>query len=303
MHKIHADFYTSPPTYKHYVDKLMELKNEFPFVQLFSIGQSVLGRQIFALSIGNMKQVTLMAGAFHAQEWLTTTLLVRYLERVCLAVREKSKICGTSLNQSLSQKGLLFVPMVNPDGVCIALEGAESAGKYAPFVTQIQLSSQRSWQANVRGVDLNHNYDAGFRQLREIEIQSGITGPSPRQYGGQYPHSEPETMAMVRLCLRHNISTAYAFHSQGEEIFYEYGENPPAKGYYMAKLLSHVSGYTLVKNDGLYSHGGFKDYFIERFDRPGFTIEIGKGENPLPITDLEDIYERLLESMVIMSVL
>jgi g-D-glutamyl-meso-diaminopimelate peptidase len=303
MHKVLTDFYTSPPTYTNYVNKMMELKNEFPFIQLYSIGQSVLGRQLFAVSIGNMKRVNLLAGAFHAQEWLTTTLLVRYLERVCLAVREKSKICGVSLNQSLAQTGLLFVPMVNPDGVSIALEGPQSAGKYEPFIRKLQAESERSWQANARGVDLNHNYDAGFAELRQMEIESGITGPAPRQYGGKSAHSEPETQAMVRICSTNEICAAYAFHSQGEEIFYEYGENPPAKGYYIAKLLSEVSGYTLVKNDGLYSHGGFKDYFIQKYDRPGFTIEIGKGENPLPITDLEDIYERLLESLVIMSVM
>ncbi len=297
------DFYTSPPCYRSYVNKVMELKKEFPFLQVFSIGQSVLSRQIFALGIGNLSSVTLMAGAFHAQEWLTTSLLVRYIEHLSLAVREKTTISGICLNTSLSQRGLLIVPMVNPDGVSIALEGAQSAGEFSTFVQHLQEQSVKSWQANARGVDLNHNYDAGYAILKKMEVQNGITGPCARQYGGKFAHSEPETMAMVKLCNRYNVKSTYAFHSQGEEIFYEYGDTTPVRSAYIAKLLSNSSGYKLIKNNGLCSHGGFKDYFIQKFARPGFTIEIGKGENPLPIDMLEDIYLRLLESMVIMTVL
>lgn len=297
------DFYISPPHYKSYAKKLTELKTEFPFLRLFSIGQSVLGRPIFALSIGNTKNVTLMAGAFHAQEWLTTSLLVRYIEHLCLCVRNKTQFSSFHLNGSLTQKGLIIVPMVNPDGVSIALDGASSAGKLEENIIKMSQLDSRSWQANARGVDLNHNYDAGFTTLKKIEEDSGINAPCPRQYGGTFPHSEPETQAMLKLCNSYNIQTAFAFHSQGEEIFYEYGENPPAKGFFLANLIAQSSGYTLVKNDGLYSHGGFKDYFIQKYGRAGFTIEIGKGENPLPISDLEGIYDRLMESLVIMTVM
>ncbi len=297
------DFYTAPPTYKSYVNKLMELQKEFPFIQVFSIGQSIVGRQLFAISIGNTKDITLIAGAFHAQEWLTTSLLVRYMEHLCLAIRERTTISNVYLNQSLSQKGLVFIPMVNPDGVSIALEGANSAGKLANFVKTIQETSEKSWQANARGVDLNHNFDAGYMELKKLERENGIVAPSARQYGGAFAHSELESMALVRFCARNNIQTVYAFHSQGEEIFYEYGNHTPAKSFYLAKLLSEISGYELVQNDGLHSHGGFKDYFIDKYSRPGFTIEIGRGVNPLPITDLEDIYQKLLEAMVVMTVM
>lgn len=297
------DFYTSPPLYQNYINKLMELRNEFPFIRIFSIGQSVLGRQIFAISIGNVKEINLMAGAFHAQEWLTATLLIRYLEHLCFAIREKTSIKRVTLNQSLSQKGIVFIPMVNPDGVSIALEGAESAQMLCEFVKNIQENSEKSWQANARGVDINHNFNAGYLELKKLEIENGITSPSPRQYGGAYAHSEPESKALVNFCNKNNIKTAYAFHSQGEEIFYEYGYHTPSKSYYLAKLFSLLSGYTLVQNDGLYSHGGFKDYFIDKFSRPGFTIEIGRGVNPLPITDLEDIYNKLLETLVVMTIM
>lgn len=158
-------------------------------------------------------------------------------------------------------------------------------------------------QANARGVDLNHNFDAGFKELKEIERENGITCPSPRQYGGLFPHSEPESASLVRLVKSTVAERVYAFHSQGEEIFYEYGDSTPPQSKYIADLLCRASGYKLVKNEGLNSHGGFKDFFIEKYKRSGFTIEIGKGKNPLPISDLPKVYEKTKELMTIASVI
>ncbi|MEG0693891.1 MAG: M14 family metallocarboxypeptidase [Oscillospiraceae bacterium] len=297
------NFYTSPPNYRSYIKKLCELKAEFPFLEVSAIGQSVLGREIYAVGIGNQERVTLFAGAFQAQEWLTCSLLVRYIEEMAVSCKDDTPICGFNINQSLQQRGIVIVPMVNPDGVSIALEGASSAGYLRNFVDSLMESSSRSWQANARGVDLKHKYNAGYEQLKELERIAGITSPSPRQYGGECAHSEPETRAMLAFLKGRNVETVYAFHSQGEEIFYEYGLNTPPKGRYIAEILSKVSGYELVKNDGLYSHGGFKDYFIDKFNRSGFTIEIGQGENPLPITDLDEIYDRVLELLLVATVI
>lgn len=300
---MNSDFYKAPPTFREYAKKLMQLKHMFPFGRLFSIGKSVLRRPILGFGIGNMKNAVLLAGAFHAQEWLTATLLVRFLEELLFAVSRHSDIDGIIFNEQLAKRGVIFVPMVNPDGVSIALEGIKSAGAMAGFVEQAMQASVKSWQANARGVDLNHNFDAGFYELKQIEVQNGITAPCPRQYGGAEPHSEPESRAIVKLCQQHTFDAVYAFHSQGEEIFYEYGESTPPNSRYIAELLALLSGYTLVKNDGLCSHGGFKDYFIQKYKKPGFTIEIGKGENPLPIENLESIYDRLRETISVMIVM
>lgn len=301
--KIVTDFYAAPPSYPAYIEKVMELKTRFPFIQVFPIGQSVLGRQILAMSIGNTSKTSLMAGAFHAQEWLTATLIIRYFEDACIAFSQKKPLCGSVINLALSTRGLIAVPMVNPDGVQIALTGPLSAMHLCHSTQQIQTKSPVLWQANANGVDINHNFDAGFTILRAMEKASGITSPSPSQYGGEFPNSEPETRAIVKLIRKYYVETLYAFHSQGEEIFYEYGINTPPKSVYIAKLIAQTSGYSLVKNGGLCSHGGCKDFFIEKYSRPGFTVEVGKGKNPLPISDLPSIYERLKQAMVIMTII
>ena len=41
----------------------------------------------------------------------------------------------------------------------------------------------------------------------------------------------------------------------------------------------------------------------ESLHRPGFTIEIGRGKNPLPITELEPIYARLIEMLLAAMIL
>ena len=90
-----------------------------------------------------------------------------------------------------------------------------------------------------------------------------------------------------------------ALHSQGEELFWRYGENTPKNSEMMAKILSDSCGYRLVDNQGLYSHGGFKDWFIEEFSSPGFTMEIGRGENPLPKENLYSIYNQIEEALLL----
>ena len=54
--------------------------------------------------------------------------------------------------------------------------------------------------------------------------------------------------------------------------------------------LAAVSGYAL--EDAPYSSGfaGYKDWFIAAFDRPGYTVEAGLGDNPLPIGQFSEIW-------------
>ena len=55
----------------------------------------------------------------------------------------------------------------------------------------------------------------------------------------------------------------------------------------LAVKLAAASGYRAVELTG--SDAGYKDWFIERFRKPGFTVELGVGKNPLPVADFEDM--------------
>jgi g-D-glutamyl-meso-diaminopimelate peptidase len=58
------------------------------------------------------------------------------------------------------------------------------------------------------------------------------------------------------------------------------------------KEFSRVSGYEPIKT--IESYAGCKDWFIQDWKRPGFTIELGRGINPLPLSQFDEIYQKSL---------
>ncbi len=289
-------------TYQNYKRYINWLNKAFPSLTLADCGKSLLGKMIYGFVIGEGSDNVLYVGGTHGLEWITSLLLLRFLENLAAAYENQDCICGFNVEDILKNKKLIIIPELNPDGIDIALTGEAGCGRYKEENIAISNGDFSSWSANARGVDINHNFNADWYNLREKEQDNGIFGPSPRRYGGRYPESEPETKAITRLCRNIDISLLVTFHSQGEEIYYEYGNNTPEKSLYIARMLSSLTEYTLVKNEGLASSGGLKDWFIEEFRKPAFTIEVGKGKNPLPLKDFDEIYSRV-ESMMIVGLL
>lgn len=278
------------------------IKEKYEFVQIGLIGKSVLNRNINFLKIGNSDKIILWLGAFHGMEWLTTLVLFRFFDKICSYIQSGENPFGIDFKNVFKSKSLVIVPCVNPDGVGIALNGSTSAGEYKHAVNLISGGKTDFWQANVRGVDLNHNYNSKWEELHELEIKSGITGASMTRYGGKIYESEPETKAVVNFCRNNDVEYAIAFHSQGEEIYYDFDGKSPKNSEKIANLLSVASGYKLSKPEGLAVGGGFKDWFISEFNKPAFTVEIGLGKNPLPISDFEKVYEKI-EKMLLIAAL
>ena len=271
----------------------------YRFFHAVPIGRSVLGRPIRGIVFGGGKETVLMTAAFHGQEWMTAFICLRLCEEIGESIHNGTPLNGWNLRRAFGGRGVIWVPLVNPDGVEIALRGSATAQQYAEAVHAAGGDEWGRWQANARGVDLNHNFNAGFAKLQQSERENGITGFSARQWGGPYPHSEPETMALVRLCERQPFRHVVALHSQGEEIYWHYGNRTPSVSRLMASVMAAASGYTVGQPTGLASHGGFKDWFIEKTGKPGFTIELGKGENPLPIEEFETVYEKAREMLIV----
>lgn len=285
--------------YKKNIEYLEKLSRS-PYISIEVIGRTSLDRGIFSLTFGNRKNSVLLAAGFHGCEWITCLLAYRFIEELCDKVERKEQMCSIDVSAAFKNLGLTVVPCVNPDGTEIARYGAGGAKFLRKYVESIG-DDFLHWNANAKGVDINHNFDAGWDLLRQMEIQSGITGPSSRQYGGPFAESETETKSLTRLCRLNKFRQVMALHSQGEEIYWQYGENKPAQSELIAKILADSCSYTLVENSALASHGGFKDWFIEEFSRPGFTMEVGKGTNPLPVSDFDDIYERIREALLLFS--
>ena len=88
-----------------------------------------------------------------------------------------------------------------------------------------------------------------------------------------------------------------AFHTQGEEIYYDYDGYSPVMSRAIGSALARLCGYRLSVPEGGAVYGGLKDWFIREFDRPGYTIECGKGKNPLPQENFFPIYAALREML------
>ncbi len=264
----------------------------------FSIGKTVLGRKIPVLGIGKTEGSALFVGATHGSEWLTSLVVLRFFDEVCEAFEHGEKICGTDIEKAIRKRGFSVIPVLNPDGVEINLRGKAGALSSACKIERIAKGDYEHWNANARGVDLNHNFGAGWELLRSIERENGIFGPAPRQYGGPRAFSEPETRAVCGFCSTFDVKRLYSFHSQGEEIYWYYGPKTPMISRDMAGEFAGACGYKVAFPSGMASHGGLKDWYIETFGRPGFTVEIGLGKNPLPMADFDSIYEKLKPALV-----
>ena len=71
----------------------------------------------------------------------------------------------------------------------------------------------------------------------------------------------------------------------------------------IAKKFSELSGYKIANVPYNSSFAGYKDWFLQEYRRPGYTIEAGLGENPLPINQFNEIYNDNIGILVLGAVL
>lgn len=282
---------------------IKELCEKCSVLQEIVIGKSCAGREITALTLNESAEYVLFAATFHGSEHITSNILLMFLEEFTAAFAQNRSIAGINARRALGKRGIIFVPLVNPDGCEISINGALGCGKDAGKIYKLCCGDFTHWNANVRGVDINHNFDAGWQQLHALERKSGILGPAPTRFGGFAPHSEPETAAMVKLCKEYNIHHAIALHSQGEVIYWSYNGYEDKTAKQMAEIMAATSGYALDVPVSLATGGGFKDWFIKEFLRPAFTVEVGCGKNPLPIETAFQIYVKLREMLTISAIM
>lgn len=266
----------------------------YPFVHGGVIGKSVMGRDIPYLRIGTGETEVGYNAAHHANEWITTPVLLKFLEEYAIAFAQGGKIFN-ALAAELYRKATLYImPMVNPDGVdlvnSVIPEGQylSTAKRYAANYPEIPYPN--GWKANISGVDLNLQYPANWEQAKEIKFGQGFTSPAPRDFVGGAPLDQPESAAMYNFTREHDFKLTLSYHSQGKLIYWKYLDYEPARSYEIAQYFGEVSGYAVEETPYASGFAGYKDWFIEAYDRPGYTIEVGVGQSPLPLSQFDEIY-------------
>jgi g-D-glutamyl-meso-diaminopimelate peptidase len=281
--------------YAEMMEDIEELRQAYPFIHMEMIGYSVLGKSIPSLRIGSGAKQIHYNGSFHANEWITTPLLMKFVEDYARAYTGNVGLRGRNVRELYGRTQLWIVPMVNPDGVELVQESVSADHPYYQQLLQWNNGSFdfSGWKANVRGVDLNDQFPAHWE---EEKARRAAAGPGPRDYPGTAPLTEPEAQAMANFTRNHDFQMIIAFHTQGEEIYWNYRGLEPANALEIAERFARVSGYRPVEITG--SDAGYRDWFIQEYRRPGYTVEAGRGRNPLPITDFPAIYDRVAEIML-----
>jgi g-D-glutamyl-meso-diaminopimelate peptidase len=226
--------------------------------------------------------------SFHANEWITTPVFMKFLNEYMLALTNGASLKGVPAITMYAGSELSAVPMVNPDGVNLVLNGPPQGREEELVSLNRGIRDFSGWKANIRGVDLNKQFPANW----EFEKERKPKEPGPRDFPGYTPLSEPETKTMAELARSERYDRLIALHTQGREIYWGYEGLEPPESEVLARDFARLSGYEAVRY--VDSHAGYKDWFIQEFRKPGFTLELGLGQNPLPIEQFDEIYAHVL---------
>ena len=278
------------------------LEARYPFLEAGEFGRSVMGKPLWRLRLGSGENRVLYNATHHANEWICTPLLLKFAEDLAAAFAANGTLYDRSAAELLDYAQITLVPAVNPDGLDLVTgelqqgEFYRGAGNIAKLWPDIPFPG--GWKANIRGTDLNLQYPAGWEQAKEIKYALGVRGPAPQDYVGSAPLSAPESRALYDYTLALSPRLTLSWHTQGEEIYWRYGECEPENARTIGELFARLSGYTLTDPAADSGNAGYKDWFIQNFDRPGYTVEAGLGTNPLLMSAFDAIYEKILPILV-----
>lgn len=283
--------------------EIESLLRTYPFMRSERLATTAFGRPISTLVVGNGPRKVIYSAAFHANEWITTLILLTFARQWGEAIVSGGEIAGQNARELKDKVTIYMVPLVNPDGVdlvtgAISPESPEYALATALSENYPNIPFPSGWKANLLGVDLNLQFPAGWMQAREIKFMQGFTRPGPRDYVGRAPLDQVESRAMEGYTQAIDPALVLAFHSQGEEIYWQFADIFVPGARELGERLAQVSGYALADTPYNSSFAGYKDWFIKTYRRPGYTVEVGRGENPLPIEQFPEIYQANLPLLV-----
>lgn len=296
------------PTNINYTSQILNLNINslqiiYPFLKIGSIGNSVLFRPIKYIKFGSGKKEILYIGSTHANEWITTPLLMKFIEQLSKAYTNNFPIFGVNPKELFNNVSLYIIPMLNPDGVDLVTgylnedsRSFQNAKRIASNFPDLEFPS--AWKSNIEGIDLNLQFPASWEKAKEIKYAQGYNRPAPRDFVGYGPLTAPEAVHLYNFTLMHNFSIMLTYHTQGRVIYYQFEDITPPNSENIAKEFSRLSGYSLTPVNEESSYAGFKDWFIKQYNRPGFTIEAGIGTNPLPISQFPSIYHENLGILI-----
>lgn len=276
-------------SYETMLSDAAKLQHMYPeLIKTSSIGKSVEGRDLLLIEFGRGANKIFVCGTHHAREYIATTYLMYAIDRYAYAYRSGSMWGQYNTKEILDNVTFCIVPMVNPDGVNLVQNGIY-ATKTPDEIASMGLYEGRnlgidSWKANVRGVDINWNYD------KDWSVENNKNGRGSSGFNGDYPGSEPETIAVSNYVDNHTFDAFLSFHTQGQ-IFY-WAENPENPTY-LHEAIRWDTGFVPYKDSGTGAGGSFFDYVYRKFLKPTITVELCPyvGNYPYPNQNFDTVWK------------
>ncbi len=274
---------------------IRQLAQSYPFCRTELLTTTAFGRPLRTLVIGNGPRKVIYSAAHHANEWITSLVLLKFGEEYAQAIAAGTVLGGQDARALAEKATIYLVPMVDPDGVDLVV-GAIAPGSVEYAIAQNLADNYPAipfpdgWKANLLGVDLNLQYPAGWLQAREIKFSQGYTRPGPRDYVGRAPLNQLESRALYGYTETVDPALVLAYHTQGKVIYWQFEDITVPGARELGEEFARLSGYELAETPYNSSFAGYKDWFIRQYRRPGYTIEVGSGENPLPLSQFDEIY-------------
>lgn len=282
-------------TYEEMVRDIKAMANRYPdIIKYKTIGTSEYGRQIYAVSLGTGNAKTFINGSHHAREWISTNLNMYMLEQYAKMYKANQSFGGYNVKKVLDETTIWFVPMVNPDGVTLQQSGLSKFPKsiHSSLINMNEGSTNfKRWKANAKGIDLNRQYNADWKNIR-----NNYTSPRWSNHKGAAPEQASETKAIVKFTKEINPEMSVAYHSSGEILYWYFHQSGSIfkRDEAYAKKIGQYTGYSLVKPISNPSGGGYTDWFVQKYGRPGFTPELGTyaGNTHVPLSQFDKIWSQ-----------
>jgi len=258
------------------------------FTKLEKVGFSVEGRTIYAFKVGTGKKEVLFDAAIHAREHMTTNVLLEMIDEYTKCYTNGTKLGEFPVKEILDTVSIWFIPMMNPDGVNLV---QSNFGIYNSFLISINNSVNfKRWKANIRGVDLNRNFDAAWHELQSPN------NPTFKNYKGESPFSEPESLALRDFIKKHKFKSYISYHSSGQVLFYFNDQNnlQLERDNFLTRKIQYVTGYKIMPPRKIKGSGTSTDWFIKNYKQPGITVEISPfvKETEVPMVYWDQIWKK-----------
>lgn len=269
----------------------------YPFIGLQYIGKSVAGRDIPALTIGSGAEYTLFVSGADPTCRITPLILLCFAEELCQKIITGKELCGINIRKAMFGRGVILVPLLNPDGSEICQRAEAGCGHLAGQIKRLCNGDFSKWKANLRGVEIARNLPLWFEARRESERSQRISGPSCCGFSGYRAESEPETIALTELCHSHCIRHMIYLGASGQTIAYSGFPAVPAHSVKMAEVMAAVTSFA-VEPPIAKQTIELNDWFTYETRRPGLAVRIGAGQAPA-VSELHYWYCRLRELLTL----